>query len=189
APAGAGRHLLLRTALAWEARERPAEAPSTALERRLAVSCRTLGLPVELGAGRSRRVPVAVRRPDGTGPALAVQMDGPAWAAADVVEREVSGPAGLERRGWRCVRALGTDVLADPAAEAERVGQRWREAVAEHGDDTGLVLDLRGAGGTGEAPAPPAAPDPGAAVRPGAQGGAVGPQGDDEARLPREEAS
>ncbi|WP_432573721.1 hypothetical protein [Kineococcus sp. SYSU DK005] len=157
APGEPGRHLLLRVALAWEAREEQPAAPATALERRLAGACRALGLPVALGAGRSRRVPLAVRRPDGTGPALAVQLDGPAWAAAGVVEREVTTPARLEHRGWRCVRSLETDVLADPAGEAERIAQRWREAVTEHGSDAELVLDLRAA--PAGAPVPPAAPE------------------------------
>ncbi|WP_432509483.1 hypothetical protein [Kineococcus esterisolvens] len=175
-PAGSTRHLLTRTALAWEAGTAEPAATPGALERRLADACRDLGLPVNPGVGDSRTVPLAVRRPDGTGPALAVELDGPAWAAAPVLEREVAGPARLERCGWRYVRSLSSDVLADPVAEAERIAGRWREAVAELGPDADLVLDLRGPAAP---PPPPREPD--RDVLPQQQGPQV--------PVPREEAS
>ncbi|WP_432534243.1 hypothetical protein [Kineococcus arenarius] len=161
--AGDGRDLLLRVALAWESgadgaapgEPGPGGSRSSALEHRLAAACRDLGLPVQLGVGRSRAVPLAVRRPEGSGPALAVELDGPAWAAADVLEREVDGPARLERCGWRYVRSLATEVLADPAAEAARIAGRWREAVDELGPDAELVLDLRGLAAPPQGPPPP----------------------------------
>ncbi|MCI2239856.1 hypothetical protein MO973_37160 [Paenibacillus sp. TRM 82003] len=150
-----GRPLLLRTAVAWESPAPHGERTTSALQRRLAAACRDLGLPVTLGAGRSGAVPIAVRRPDGTGPALAVELDGPGWAAVGVLEREVVAPARLERRGWWCVRSLEADVLADPAAEAHRLARRWREAVAELGEPADLVLDLRADAPVGPPPRDP----------------------------------
>ncbi|WP_337059230.1 hypothetical protein, partial [Kineococcus sp. G2] len=157
-PAGAavaGRPLLLRTALEWESPAPRVEGPTSALQRRLAAACRDLGLPVAIGVGRSGAVPLAVRRPDGTGPALAVELDGPEWARVGVLEREAVAPARLERCGWWCVRSLEADVLADPAAEAHRLAQRWHEAVDEAGVPADLVLDLRVGAPAGPSPRQP----------------------------------
>ncbi|PPK97294.1 hypothetical protein CLV92_104113 [Kineococcus xinjiangensis] len=119
-----------------------------ALVRRLAAACAGLGLPVVTGAGHGHPVDLLVGEPapagggagaEGAGPAgaplwhrgvLAVELDGPRWAAAPSLrERERGRPEELERAGWRYVRCLGADALADVDAEARRLASLWREQV------------------------------------------------------------
>ncbi|NAZ75639.1 hypothetical protein GTQ99_09430, partial [Kineococcus sp. T13] len=141
-----GRRLLVQLALAWERPHEDGGARGRSpLVRRLAAACADAGLPVELEVGTSRVLPLVVRDARsrvGTGPALAVHLDDPAWAAAEVVDREVDGPTRLERRGWRYVQVLGADVHADAAAEAGRIAALWREVLAEAGHDLPWVLDV-----------------------------------------------
>ena len=146
AEVAAGRRLLLQTAVRWEAaRGRAGEGRAggaldgrSALVRRLAAACAARGLPSSCEVGGSRAIALVVRDARvrvGAGPALAVELDDPQWAAGDVVDREVAGPARLERRGWRYVRALEADVFADPAGEAGRLVGLWRDVLAEAGHD------------------------------------------------------
>ncbi|GAA0297539.1 hypothetical protein [Kineococcus aurantiacus] len=153
-----GRALLAGTAEAWERDELLAQEPGRGVEvrrgadavvRALAAACRRAGLPVECEVGTSRRLALVVRDERaraGVGPALAVELDSASWAAADVVDREVDGPAELERRGWRYVRVLTADVFADADAEAERIAAVWRDALADAGFDLPWVVDLTAAG-------------------------------------------
>ncbi|NIZ90888.1 hypothetical protein [Kineococcus rubinsiae] len=123
-----GRTELLRTALAWDAEDVAVPAAAAdALVQRLAHACTTSGLPAVTGLGRSSAVPLAVRGAEGGGPALAIELDGADWAAADVLEREVSLPARWERAGWHYVRSLSVDVLRDPTGEAARVAGVWHD--------------------------------------------------------------
>ncbi|NAZ83853.1 hypothetical protein GTR02_18750 [Kineococcus sp. R8] len=125
-----------------------------ALVRRLERACTAAGLPARSGVGRSLAVPLALRG-DAGGPALAVELDGADWVAADVLDREVAVPARWERAGWHYVRASALDVLRDPAAEADRIGGVWH-------DD--LLAERPARGGTG-APARPDAQRSDADVR------------------------
>ncbi|PRY12974.1 hypothetical protein [Kineococcus rhizosphaerae] len=153
-----GRDLLARTAVAWERDELLAEEPggsapdrpgADAVVRALAAACRRVGLPVECEVGASHRLALVVRDERaraGVGPALAVELDDAAWAAGDVVDREVDGPTELERRGWRYVRVLTADVFADADAEAGRLAALWRDTLADAGHELPWVVDLDRAG-------------------------------------------
>ncbi|WP_380157750.1 hypothetical protein [Kineococcus sp. R86509] len=140
------RRMLARLALSWEEYPEPLERPgASALVRSLAAACRALGLPVECGVGASRRLAMVVRDQRaraGVGPGLVVEVDDPAWAAAGLLDREVDGPTEFERRGWRYVRVLESDVFADVDAEADRIARLWREALADTGHDLPWVVDV-----------------------------------------------
>jgi hypothetical protein len=140
------RRMLARLALSWEESPPPHDrAGDSALVRALAAACRGLGLPVECGVGTSRRLALVVRDERaraGVGPGLVVEVDDPAWAAVDVLDREVDGPTEFERRGWRYVRVLESDVFADAGAEAERIARLWQDALADTGHDLPWVVDV-----------------------------------------------
>ncbi|WP_432544858.1 hypothetical protein [Kineococcus sp. SYSU DK002] len=186
-----GRDLLARTAAAWEEddlrRAEPGGAVAfhrgaDAVVRTLAAACRRVGLPVECEVGSSRTLALVVRdhrARAGVGPALVVELDGPSWARADVVDREVDGPLELERRGWRYVRVLTADVFADADAEADRIAGLWRDALADAGHDLPWVLDL----GAASAGSPVDAPGEDAA------GGADAVEGSERLDVTRADAS
>lgn len=144
-PAAGARRALDRLAQDWERPGTTAGPGGSALVRSLAAACRRLGLPVECGVGTSRRLALVVRDARaraGVGPGLVVEVDDPAWAAVDVLDREVEGPTEFERRGWTYVRVLESDVFADADAEAERIARLWREALADTGHDLAWVVDV-----------------------------------------------
>ncbi|GAB7190124.1 hypothetical protein NUM3379_08300 [Kineococcus sp. NUM-3379] len=144
AAAGAGERLLREALGTWRrAAQHPAPAggaPVDALVRRLAAACAERGLPVVTGAGAGHPVDLLVGEAEpgavaGAGwrrGVLAVELDGPRWAAVrGVRERERGRPEQLERAGWRYVRCLGGDALADADGEARRLAGLWRECVGD----------------------------------------------------------
>ncbi|MBB2902027.1 hypothetical protein FHR75_002842 [Kineococcus radiotolerans] len=145
-PAGEARRALAVLARDWEEHPGPAARPGrSALVRSLAAACRRLGLPVECEVGTSRRLALVVRdrrARAGVGPGLLVEVDDPAWAEVEVLDREVEGPTEFERRGWRYVCVLESDVFADVDAEAQRIARLWRDALADTGHDLAWIVDV-----------------------------------------------
>jgi hypothetical protein len=92
------------------------------------------GVPLVAHLGSSaRRVGLALCHPRRTGRlVLAVDTDGPAWAAAGSVrESDRIVPEELERRGWRTHRVWSAAWAADPDRETRRLLDAYRRAVEE----------------------------------------------------------
>ncbi|WP_291794325.1 DUF4011 domain-containing protein [Brevibacterium sp.] len=66
------------------------------------------------------------------GMVVAVETDGPAYAATESIrQRERLRSEQLARRGWRSVRVWTTDAFVDPQQQAGRLFDAWRETVEE----------------------------------------------------------
>jgi restriction endonuclease-like protein len=61
---------------------------------------------------------------------VAVDVDGPSFAARSCRERELARPARFERAGWVYTKVSSLDLFADPALEVARVRAAWDEAMA-----------------------------------------------------------
>jgi REase_MTES_1575 len=100
-------------------------------------------------SARDLPIEMVVRDPD-TGRRLAVETDGPAYAAmSSVRERDRMRVEALARLGWTHLRIWSTDVFRDPAREVARVEQALRPSPGPSpaGSTTG---ERPGAGSPGE---------------------------------------
>ena len=81
------------------------------------------GWCVDRSVGRSAlRVDLAVRAPSETEYRLAVHVDTEAhYAAPDLIEQYCHRPGVLRGFGWKQLRVLGVDWLADPSAVQDRL--------------------------------------------------------------------
>jgi hypothetical protein len=80
---------------------------------------------------------------------VAVESDGPAYARADVRERDRLRPAELAKRGWKHERVWSTDVFRDPAREVARVrgaarGGRSAARPGAHREEPSVAADPSG---------------------------------------------
>jgi hypothetical protein len=107
-----------------------------ALERELARGLEARGWKVDLHVGRSRdyRISLALAEPGEPDRwLLAVELDGPHWAAApSVVDRELVRAGVLEGLGWNVLRVSALDAWRDLAGTVERIDAAGR-AAARHG--------------------------------------------------------
>jgi very-short-patch-repair endonuclease len=92
---------------------------------------------------------------------LAIEADGSSYRdSRSARDRDRLRKEHLERLGWAFHRIWSTNWFTDPAAEAARVEQAYREAVARTGPVPGSLISD---GPAGDGPLPPA-PGPGQAI-------------------------
>ena len=104
------------------------------LEDAVRIRLQDAGVPLVAHLGSSaRRVGLALCHPRRTGRlVLAVDTDGPAWAASGSVrESDRIVPEELERRGWRTHRVWSAAWAADPDRETRRLLAAYTRAVEE----------------------------------------------------------
>jgi very-short-patch-repair endonuclease len=94
-----------------------------------------LKLTAHLGASRYRVDLAAAREHDPSRYALAIETDGPTYAAAPTArERDRLRRGQLEALGWRCHRLWSGDWMADRAGEVKRVIEAMKESERVSGD-------------------------------------------------------
>ncbi len=104
---------------------------ATALHRRIADALRVAGHEVVLAYGTSAdRVDLAVVDPELGRVAVAVELDGPAYARrADARDRDRLRPEQLRRLGWQVVPTWSLDWLRDPEQAASDLAQQVQQAL------------------------------------------------------------
>ncbi|CCH79837.1 conserved hypothetical protein [Nostocoides japonicum T1-X7] len=126
----------------------------------LARRLRAVGLTVHEDYGSSRqRIDLVVDPLDEGSPALAVEADGPSYAAMrSVRDRDRLRPEHLTRLGWTHVRVWTTDLFRDPARDVSRILNAARFTVDTPTPDASLAADAPSAAPSADAPEGPAEP-------------------------------
>jgi hypothetical protein len=130
AAAGRGEHRV-------DARPGPVDALVADLKARLEAA----GMPVRLGVGDADwPVDLALSDPQQPGRMLlAVDLDGPRYAARGLRDRDRQRPERLRRAGWSYCRVSAMDAFSDPDAEVERVRKAWIRAILDHEREVAMI--------------------------------------------------
>jgi REase_MTES_1575/AAA domain len=156
---------LLRTALQVAAGRqsqplRPGPAPN-ALVADLKARLEIAGMPVQAGVGDPNwPIDLVLSDPQQLDrKLLAVDLDGPGYAAHGLRERDRQRRERLERAGWAYCRVSAMDVFSDPDAEVDRVRRAWIRALLDREREVPmiepeLVAAVRGDGAQDQVPEP-----------------------------------
>jgi hypothetical protein len=117
------------------------------------------GIPAQTGLGDPDwPIDLALRDPQPPGTMLlAIDLDGPRYAARTIRERDRQRGERLVQAGWVHHRVSAIDVFRDPAGEVERIRRAWIRAMLDRERQEALSgLAAVNAGDGGDAAPPPA---------------------------------